>query len=299
MTFQPRMNNRISGFDLIGTWNRRAYNGVVADLWDVQCARLAGGFYVADAPRLFVVLETLGDPARHLSMASISAGASSKSEREVPVSPCRRLSYIPAGMELRAELQGISAIRHLDLHFDISALGQRVGGELDPHLLEQPRLMFDDPRLIAVADLLAAECADPEPLHDLYGDSLALGLFIALMRVSPSSRRLRGALAPWQLRRVTEFIEAHCLRGIRLEELAGLAGLSQSHFSQAFKASTGMPPHQWQMQARIEHAKSLLSARKASLSEVAAMTGFADQAHFTRAFRKMSGTTPGRWLRSR
>ena len=60
-----------------------------------------------------------------------------------------------------------------------------------------------------------------------------------------------------------------------------------------------MPPHQWQMQARIEHAKSLLSARKASLSEVAAMTGFADQAHFTRAFRKMSGTTPGRWLRSR
>lgn len=299
MTFQPRMNNRISGFDLIGTWNRRAYNGVVADVWDVQCARLAGGLYVADAPRLFVVLETLGDPARHLSMASISAGASSKSERGVPGSPCRRLSYIPAGMELRAELQGISAIRHLDLHFDISALGQRLGSELDPLVLEQPRLMFDDPRLIAVADLLAAECADPDPLHDLYGDGLALGLFIALMRVPPSSRRLRGALAPWQLRRVTEFIEAHCLRGIRLEELAGLTGLSQSHFSQAFKASTGMPPHQWQMQARIEHAKSLLSARKASLSEVAAMTGFADQAHFTRAFRKMSGTTPGRWLRSR
>lgn len=292
------MNNRISGFDLIGTWNRRLFNGIVADLWNVQCARLAGGLYVADAPRLFVVLETQGDPTRRLSMA-MPNGRSGAAQTGAPGSPCRRLSYIPAGMELRAELEGIRAIRHLDLHFDIAALGQRLGSELDPLVLEHPRLSFIDPRLIAVADLLAAECADPDPLHDLYGDGLALGLFIALMRLPPSARRLRGALAPWQLRRATEFIEAHCLRGIRLEELAGLTGLSQSHFSQAFKASTGMPPHQWQMKARIEQAKSLLAARKASISEVAAVTGFADQAHFTRAFRKISGTTPGRWLRSR
>ncbi|TCM54431.1 AraC family transcriptional regulator [Rhizobium sp. PP-F2F-G48] len=299
MTFQPRMNNRISGFDQIGTWNRRVFNGAVADLWDVQCARLAGGSYVADAPRLFAVLETTGDPTRSLAMASIGAGTARRGESDRPGSPCRRLSYIPAGMELQAELEGIRAIRHLDLHFDISALGQRMGSQLDPFMIEQPRLMFADPRLLALADLLAAECADPDPLHDLYGDGLALGLFIALMRVPPSGRRLRGALAPWQLRRATDFIETHCLRGIRLEELADLTGLSQSHFSQAFKASTGMPPHQWQMKARIERAKTLLVARTASLSEVAAITGFADQAHFTRAFRKMSGTTPGRWLRGR
>lgn len=298
MTFHPIMTNRISGFEQIGAWDRRVFNGAVVDLWDVQCAQLAGGFYVADAPRLFAVLETTGGPTRSLAMASIGAGTARGGESDRPGFPCRRLSYIPAGIELRAELVGIQGIRHVDLHFDISALGQRMGGQLDPFMIEQPRLMFTDPRIMALADLLAAECANPDPLHNLFGDGLTLAIFIALMRVSPTRQRLRGALAPWQLRRATEFIETHCLRGIRLEELADLTGLSQSHFSQAFKASTGMPPHQWQMQARIERAKSLLMARTASLSEVAAITGFADQAHFTRAFRKMSGTTPGRWLRS-
>ena len=60
MTFQPRMNNRISGFSVIGGLNRREWNGIVADLWDVECAPGAGGFYVADDPRLFIVLDAKG-----------------------------------------------------------------------------------------------------------------------------------------------------------------------------------------------------------------------------------------------
>lgn len=315
MTFQPRMNNRISGFDVVGVWKRRIFPGIVVDLWDVQCAHLAGGLYVAEDPRLFIILETSGDGTRDIAMTPsggphIPSGASplfptapvrlnSVPRLSSDAAPSRRLSYIPAGMELRTELQGVRSIRHLDLHFDIPTLARRLGAEIDPDMLLQPRLMFSDPHLLALADLLAADCAQIEPLHDLYADGLALGLFVALMDVRPAEKRARGALAPWQLRRATAFIETHCRRGIRLEELARLTGLSPSHFSQAFKASTGMPPHHWHMKARIEDAKSLLLARATSLSDVAAMTGFADQAHFTRTFRKISGTTPGRWLRSR
>ena len=45
---------------------------------------------------------------------------------------------------------------------------------------------------------------------------------------------------------------------VELAALAQLAGLSQSHYCRAFKASTGMAPYQWQLQARVERAKQLL-----------------------------------------
>jgi AraC-like DNA-binding protein len=89
------------------------------------------------------------------------------------------------------------------------------------------------------------------------------------------------------------------MRNIRLEELAVLAGLSQSHFSHAFKASTGMAPHQWQMNARLDRAKKLLVQGEQPLMVIAAETGFSDQAHFTRVFRKNIGTTPANWKKSR
>ncbi len=159
--------------------------------------------------------------------------------------------------------------------------------------------MFHDERFLQLARLIAAECLNPQPLHDLYGDGLTLALFIDLMKLNRSSARKRSQLASWQLRRVVEYIEENSVRNIRLEELAGLAGLSQSHFSHAFKASTGVAPHQWQTNARIERAKHLLLKNEASLTAIAAETGFSDQAHFTRVFRKAVGTTPALWKRSR
>lgn len=138
----------------------------------------------------------------------------------------------------------------------------------------------------------------PLPLHDLYGDGLSLALLIDVMKLAKVQGRKRSKLAGWQLRRATDFIEENCLRNIRLEELAGLVGLSQSHFSHAFKASTGMAPHQWQVNARLRRAKNLIRRGNLSLIDIAVETGFADQAHFTRVFRKNFGTTPANWRKS-
>lgn len=290
MTFQPRMNNKISGFSVIGSWKRRAWNGVVADLWDVECAPVAGGSYVADDPRLFILLDAkgVGQPdirLRHTQGTAVCGDP-------------QAISYIPAGMELRAEMVDVRYVRHLDLHFNAETLSRRLMEDLDPRKLDVPRLMFSEPRLMALAELIAAECANPQPLHDLYGDGLSLALFIDVMRLGAVKARRRSELASWQLRRATDYIEEHCMRGIRLEELSVLTGLSQSHFSHAFKASTGLPPHQWQMKARIERAKQLMLKAEMPISVVAAETGFADQAHFTRVFRKTVGVTPANWAKS-
>jgi AraC family transcriptional regulator len=95
-----------------------------------------------------------------------------------------------------------------------------------------------------------------------------------------------------------DYIERHCFEPIRLHGLASLLGLSESHFSHAFKASTGVPPLRWQMETRVGKVKDLLLRDDLTLTDISAMTGFADQAHLTRSFKKVVGVTPSEWRRS-
>ncbi|UPA26484.1 helix-turn-helix transcriptional regulator [Shinella oryzae] len=291
MTFQPRMQNRIEGFSVVGDLSRRHWNGIVADVWNVECAPHAGGYYVGRDPRLFVLLDKRGPGSSRMRL-------SSGGKETVADWGLQPIAYIPADFELWAELADHRFMRHLDLHFDVETIRRRLADDLDAERLATPQLFFSDNRLLSLAHLIAAECCNPLPLHDLYGDGLSLALLIDVMKLAKVQGRKRSKLAGWQLRRATDFIEENCLRNIRLEELAGLVGLSQSHFSHAFKASTGMAPHQWQVNARLRRAKALIRRGNFSLIDIAVETGFADQAHFTRVFRKNFGTTPANWRKS-
>lgn len=292
MTFHPRMQSRIEGITVVEDLRWRAWAGVIADLWSVECTEGARGEYLSPHPRLFVILDTQGEGG--VDLAPERAGAAScRADAKRP------LSFMPPGLRVRSRIGGISRLTHLDLHFDLPILLGRFEGTVDRDRLETPRLGFADQRVMRLARLIAAECAeaDRQGLHDLYGESLVLALFAALLEAEPAVKSARGRLAPRQLRRATDFLQDNCLRTVRLEELAALTGLSQSHFCHAFKASTGMPPHQWQMQARIGRVKEYLTRAEAPLTVVAATTGFSDQAHLTRVFRRWTGTTPAAWRR--
>jgi transcriptional regulator GlxA family with amidase domain len=74
--------------------------------------------------------------------------------------------------------------------------------------------------------------------------------------------------------------------------------LSTSHFTRAFRASTGLAPFQWLAHRRVDTAKVLLRQRRVSLREIALACGFSDQSHFTRVFSRIVGTSPGTWQRN-
>ena len=116
------------------------------------------------------------------------------------------------------------------------------------------------------------------------------------VRSRPSGPK-RGGLAPRQLRRVTEFMGDHVGQELLLDDLAGLVGLSAKHFARAFRDSTGVPPHRWLTNQRIERARELLAAGDLPIAEIALICGFADQSHFTVTFKKATGLTPGAYRR--
>ena len=94
------------------------------------------------------------------------------------------------------------------------------------------------------------------------------------------------------LKSVIEVLEQIDRQPWSLVELANLSGMCRYQLIRAFRAATGMTPHAYQLNVRINQARRwLLSGRE--IIEIAYRLGFADQSHFQRVFKAYTGVTPG------
>jgi AraC-like DNA-binding protein len=92
-----------------------------------------------------------------------------------------------------------------------------------------------------------------------------------------------------------DYLTANFAEDISLARLAAFAGVDRFHLLRAFRRSLGLPPHLFQTQLRLRHAKRLmLGGEKPAMAAAAA--GFADQSHLIRKFKAAYGVTPGQYL---
>lgn len=123
----------------------------------------------------------------------------------------------------------------------------------------------------------------------------AIDLVVVEDQSGPAPLRNRGGLPRWQIARVNDYIKEHLDHSIRATELAAVLGLSVSHFSQAFKQTTGLTPVTYVTAARIEAARQFMLSSGQPLSVVALTHGFCDQSHFCRVFKRETGLSPQTW----
>lgn len=79
---------------------------------------------------------------------------------------------------------------------------------------------------------------------------------------------------------------------ITIEEIAEEIGISRAHLHRKLKELTNQSPRNFIRNVRLQHAASLLSEKKHSISEVAYITGFSSPAQFATAFKNLYGKTP-------
>jgi AraC family transcriptional regulator len=73
--------------------------------------------------------------------------------------------------------------------------------------------------------------------------------------------------------------------------------MSPNYLISLFRQSTGVTPHKYVVQQRLERARTLLAESELMLLEVAQRCGFQDQSQFTTTFRRYFGVTPGQYKR--
>ena len=142
----------------------------------------------------------------------------------------------------------------------------------DPVLVARLRALFDS---VAAGDGLASE-------------SVLLALIARMQQPVPHERpALVSGIAA-----ARERIDDDPSDTPTLASLAAQAGLSRYQFLRAFTRLTGLPPHAYLLQRRVQLARRLVRGGMA-LADVAAACGFADQSHMTRCFVRNFGIAPG------
>jgi len=149
-----------------------------------------------------------------------------------------------------------------------------------------------------IATELRNECENGYPRGPMFLEAASIALVVQLAYVldgaAPRFEPIH-ALSDRKLRCVLDYMQSHLDHNITLSELAGLVDLTPRYFCKVFKQAIGRPPHQFQIEQRIERAKSLLCRPEVSVTEVALMVGFSSQSHLNAYFRREVGVTPARY----
>ncbi|MFP8965017.1 helix-turn-helix domain-containing protein [Pokkaliibacter sp. CJK22405] len=208
-----------------------------------------------------------------------------------------RMCLMPKGYDSTWNIKGPLTFVHFyftDQH--LSDIAEKTWDKRPSSFTLDERIFAEDPQITLLYRqfLLACDWGDK-------ADQLLLSSTSSLMLTHMARQylhcqwelpRITGGLAPFQLARVREFIDAHLDQPLLLSDLAEQAGLSDYHFARMFKQSQGLAPHQYVMATRLARAEQLLITTEQSLSDIALNCGFSSSSHFSNRFRQHFGTSP-------
>ncbi len=112
-----------------------------------------------------------------------------------------------------------------------------------------------------------------------------------------AQERARQGTVPAAIAHVLALMRDDPAQAITLEALARQADLSRYQLIRAVRQATGLTPHAYLLQCRVDLARRLIRSGQA-LSDVAQGCGFADQSHLNRVFVRRFGVTPGACARA-
>jgi AraC-like DNA-binding protein len=207
--------------------------------------------------------------------------------------------FNPARAYLRIRKRTSQPCRILLLSID-PALVNRLGvGDVnvaDLHFRQQIGIEDQAVRLTLAA--IKQEIEAPGLNSRLYIDSLLMMLLTQLMRCASNFAAprqpayVKGGLPNWRLKRALELLETARTKTPSLAELARPLRLHPTSFCRAFKQSTGLSPHRYLLEHRVNRAKEMMKDRKRTLTEIALDCGFGSSSQFSIVFKRITGISP-------
>lgn len=183
---------------------------------------------------------------------------------------------------------------------DILVLNLPMPQEGDPALLNrlnhlsQADIYFQlDSQIRQLIKMLVMEME--EHPQDLLLSRACNDTVLALLQRHSSTFHTNSRDARLDIDVIDRYITHHFRRKITVAQLAGSVFLGESQFHILFKAQTGLTPHQYVLNKRVDYAKELIEQGRFSLSHIADLAGFSGQSTFTHVFTRLQGYSPSQY----
>lgn len=145
---------------------------------------------------------------------------------------------------------------------------------------EQIRLKDENAALFNDFDV----CTDIEQFENNLSEFFRTVIEIAKNRAPSKPNELAGM--------ISEYIQAHFMQNLSLEQIADEMNVSVKYVSRVFKEKTGVNLTAYINQVRVEKAKELLVGTDLTINDVAFQVGIESRTTFLRVFKKLAGVAP-------
>jgi AraC-like DNA-binding protein len=218
-----------------------------------------------------------------------------------------KLIFVPADQPVQWTLDSTADVVHIHLYVSKQAVarfaGDRPARPLRSFVAVHDRWLEDYFRLLISEYELCGRCGrlDESLFLDQTAGLLISRLLLAQADVSdrvPMAADMRvrvSALRPTIVGRVNEFVLENLSREIRLQQMADIAAFSVDHFVRAFRQATGVTPHRYVLELRLNHACDRLRNEPTPIAHIAKDCGFTSAARFSVAFHRRYGLTPSQY----
>ena len=129
-----------------------------------------------------------------------------------------------------------------------------------------------------------------------YSETLSSGYMTVLISLvaqsNVSNAKSNLKFSNEKLEKVLAEMLIHYNLPIDIKKYAKDCNVGEDHFIRIFKAYTGLPPYNYQLQLRINRAIELLENTPMTISECAEEVGFGDAAYFSKIFKRFTGKPP-------
>ncbi|MEL6840183.1 MAG: AraC family transcriptional regulator [Pseudomonadota bacterium] len=163
-------------------------------------------------------------------------------------------------------------------------------------------IVVENDSIFGIATRIKQVVEHPEIGANALIDALSRALVVMMLRHHQAHvyplHPANSDLDPGRFRAVFDMVQSQLADRVTLEDMSKAAGMSRSHFAQAFKALTHKTPMQFVMEQRLYTAQRLLRRSALSIGQIASQSGFADQAHLTKKFKAHFGQTPSQFRKT-
>lgn len=208
------------------------------------------------------------------------------------------VNFCPAGCRLLVSAPEVVSFRSLRVCYRPGIVAGTIGptGHWSPAQL-LAALDVQSPAVKRDLFRIVKEVSESGRFREELIASVARVVLVEMARVigetpAPRVRAQHSALAPWQVRRIRDYVEGMIDHAPSIDELARVCEIGSRHLMRAFKSTTGRTLGEYIGEVRMTKARSLLADTSLAQKEIASRLGYSGPSTFCAAFGKAVGMTP-------